>query len=92
MKAVQLALIVFLPEIMGQSLVLMSKNAVGVAYLRKQGNMISWNLCSLAQEVIEWSELHIVLITARYIPKKNIIFAYQLICPDQVLTTLITFS
>ena len=41
MKAVVLALAAFLPELLGQCVVLMSDNAMVVAYLRNQGGTVS---------------------------------------------------
>ena len=49
--------------------------------------MVTRDMCSLAQEVIKWSELHMVLITVRYITAKKNILADQLSHPGQVLPT-----
>ena len=42
---------------MGESVVLMSYSATVVAYLKNQGDRVSWDLCSLVQHIIEWLEL-----------------------------------
>ena len=44
MKAVALALAAFLPQLSGQSVVLMSNNASIVVYLRHQGSTVSRTL------------------------------------------------
>ena len=44
-------------------------------------------LCDLTQEVVLWSEVHLVTVTVRYIPQKNSILVDQLSRPDQVLPT-----
>ena len=83
-KAVQLALNTFLPSIMGEAFG--SDNATVMAYLEKQGSMVSLDLCRLAQEVMHWSQLHMLTITARYITWKKNVLADQLNHPDQVLS------
>ena len=45
------------------------------------------DMCSLAQEFIEWAKLNLITITVRYIPRKNNIVADQLSRPDWVLPT-----
>ena len=69
---------------MGEALVLMSNNATMVVYLTIEGGMIFLDICRLAQEIIAWSELHMVTISARCIPRKNILVD-QLSFQDQVL-------
>ena len=71
MKAVQLTLDAFLPRIMGESDILMSDSTTVGAYLEKQGGTFSCDLCRLAQEVVDWSELHMVTIMAKYILEKR---------------------
>ena len=87
MTAVQLTLNAYLPRTMRELVVLMSNSATVVAYLKKQGGAVSLDMCKLAQEVIKWSELNVVTITARYISRKNNIQTSQLSYPDQVLST-----
>ena len=64
----------------------MSDNAVVVACLKEQGGTVSRVMCSLAQKIMDWTELRSMTLSARYIPRKNIL-ADQLNCPDQVLPT-----
>ena len=51
----------------------MSDNATVVAYLKKQGGTVSRVMCSLAHEVMDWTELHSVTLSTRYILGKNIL-------------------
>ena len=44
-------------------------------------------MCSPAQEIMAWTELHLVTLSARYIPGRNNIIVDQLSHPDQVLPT-----
>ena len=44
-------------------------------------------ICQLAEEIIVWSELDIISISARYIASKRNALAYQLNCPAQILST-----
>ena len=87
MKAAALALTVFLPQLSGQSVVLLSGNASVVAHLRHQGGTVSWALCLMAPKITKWTEWHSVHLSARYIPGRMNILADQLSRPDQVLPT-----
>ena len=88
MKAVVLALAPFLPQLLGQSVILMSDNATVVAYLRNQGSgTISRVLCRIAAVVVLWAKYYSVSLTGRYIPGKKNVLADQLSHPDQVLPT-----
>ena len=49
MKVVILALKAFLNRLSGESIILMSDNAIVVAYLKKQGGTVSKVLCDLEQ-------------------------------------------
>ena len=45
-----------------------------VAYLRKKRSKISLNMCRLASEIIDWSELYMLTVMARYIfAMKNVL-------------------
>ena len=85
MKATQLALKTFLDRLAGESVVFMSDSSTIVAYLKKHGGAVSKVMCSLAQEIVVWSELHLLAISARYIPRKKNVLADESSCPDQVL-------
>ena len=69
--------------ILGKLVILMSDNATVEAYLKKQEGTASRVMCSLAQDILVWAELHSVTLSTRYFPGKNIL-ADQLSCPDQV--------
>ena len=56
-----------------------------VVYLKKQGGTVFVDMWRLAQEIIAWSELHIVTILASYIPGKKNLTTDQLSCPNHVL-------
>ena len=58
---------VFLPQLLGQSVILMSDNATVVAYLQNQGGTVSCVLCRMAAEVVLWTKRHSVSLTVRYI-------------------------
>ena len=70
MKAVQLAVNVFLPRILGESVNLMI-NAIMVAYLKTQGALFPDWWCSLAKEIMAWTELHLVTLSTQYIQGKK---------------------
>ena len=81
MRAVSLALLAFLPQLSGQSVVLMSDSPSVVAYLRHQGGTVSCVLCHMASEIVLWVKWYLVALSARYI------LADQLSHPNQVLST-----
>ena len=64
MKAVHLAFNAFLTRLLGKFVVPMRDNATVVACLKKHGGTVSWDMCSLAQN-IKLSELHMATIFAR---------------------------
>ena len=70
---------------MRETLVLMGDSATLVTFLKKQGGLVSLDMCRLAQEIIAWLELHIVSITVKYIPGKKNVLADQISHPDQIL-------
>ena len=83
----ELALASFLPQLVGQSVILISYNASVVAYLRHQGSTVPSRLCMMASVIILWTERHLVHLEAHYIPGKKNILEDQLSRPDQVLPT-----
>ena len=64
MKVIWLYLNAFLSRILGESVILMSDSATVVAYLKKQGNMVSGVMCSMALENVVCSELHMGTLTS----------------------------
>ena len=87
MRAVELALAAFLPQLARQSVVLMSGNAFVVASLWHQGGTVSWRLCLMSSVITQWTKRHSVQLEARNIPGKKNILANQLSRPDQILPT-----
>ena len=74
MKTVILSLVAFLPQLLGQSVVLMSDNVTVVAYLQSEGGTVSRVLCHMALDIVLWTERQSVSLSARYIPgKKNVL-------------------
>ena len=74
MWVVVLVLAAFLPQLAGQTVVLMSDSATVVAYLRNQECTVSRMMYNMAREVIRWAELHFVTLSVWYIPgKKNVL-------------------
>ena len=69
-KAVVLALNAFLDTLAEELGVLMSNNITVVAHLKKQDGTASKALCDLAQEIILWTEVYSIILSARYIPGK----------------------
>ena len=65
----------------------MSDSTTVMAYIKYRGGTVSRVMCSLAQEIMAWTELHLVTLCARYVLGKNIILADQLSHPDQILPT-----
>ena len=41
----------------------------------------------MARKVVQWTELHSVTLSARYIPSRKSVLMDQLSCPNQVLLT-----
>ena len=85
--ALALALITFLPQFSGQSVVLMSGNASVVAYFQHQGSTVAHVLCCMVAEVVLWTNRHSVSLMARYNPWKKNVPADQISRPNQVLPT-----
>ena len=67
MKAAQHTLNAFLPRILGKLIILMSNNTTVVAYLKKQKGAVCRVMCSLIRDIMTWTELHSVTLSARYI-------------------------
>ena len=87
MRAMEPALTSFLPQLVGQSVILMIDNASVVAYLSHQGGTVSRQLCQMASAITVWAERNLIRLEARYILEKQNILADQPSCPDQILPT-----
>ena len=85
-KALMSALNAYLQRIIAESAFLMSDSSTAVAYLRS-GVTVSVDKCKVAQEVVEWSKLNMVIVMVRYIRVKKNILADRLNHPDQFLLT-----
>ena len=60
-----------------ESTVLISNNATVQAYLKKQGGTVSPVMCTLTQEILDWTEQFSVFLKVRYILGKKYIMAGQ---------------
>ncbi|XP_064107960.1 uncharacterized protein LOC135216517 [Macrobrachium nipponense] len=86
-KAAYLALQEFQTQERGHSVVLMSDNTMVVAYVNKQGGLMSLSLHQLTVQVHEWAEADSMKLSARYIPGKKNVVADKLSCQNQVIGT-----
>ena len=74
LKAVQLALKEFLPQVKNKNILIRSDNSTVVAYLNKEGGTKSLSLCHLTWEILQWAVRFGVNLKAAHVPgKKNII-------------------
>ena len=87
LKAAFLALQEFQDRLMGHSVVLMCDNTTVVAYVNKQGGLVSLPLYQLTRQVHEWAQAHSIELSARYIPGKRNVVADTLSRRDQVIGT-----
>ena len=71
MKVIQHPLNAFLLRIVGKSVMLLSDNATMVAYLKKHGDTVSRVTYSVAQEIVEWLRLPMVVLLVTYLPRKK---------------------
>ena len=72
-KTVLCGLIAFQDQLIGQEWILMSDNALVIAYMNKQGGMLSEFLWKLTQ-IFSWLETHDIRMWVRYIPgMRNVI-------------------
>ena len=85
MKALFLALQSFQELVAGRRVTAMCDNSTVVAYVNKQGGTVSRFLCSLASQLLRWSESLNVHFDARYLPGQSNVLADLLSCRDQVI-------
>ncbi|XP_066958908.1 uncharacterized protein [Macrobrachium rosenbergii] len=84
-KAAFLGLQCFQDRLMGHLVALMSDNTTMVAYVNKQGGLVSRALHELMLQVHQWAVAHSVELLARYIPGKRNVLADTLSRQDQVV-------
>lgn len=72
---------------MGHSMVVMSDNTTVVAYVNKQGVLVSHSLHLLTVQVHEWAAAHSVELSARYSPGKRNVLTMKLSRQGQVIGT-----
>ena len=65
----------------------MCDNSTVVAYVNKQGGMVSWALCLLTSRILRWTESFDVHLDARYLPGENNVLADVLSRRGQVVGT-----
>ena len=87
MKALFLALQSFQELFAGRHMTAMRDNSTVVAYVNKQGGTVSSSLCSLASQLLRWSESLDVHLDARYLPGQSNVLADLLSRRDQVIGT-----
>ena len=58
-----------------------------MAYVNKQGGTVSRSLCSLASQLLRWTDSLDVHLDARYLPGQSNVLADLLSCRDQVIGT-----
>ncbi|XP_066957853.1 uncharacterized protein [Macrobrachium rosenbergii] len=85
MKAAFLGLQCFQDRLVGHSVVLMSDNMTVVAYINKQGGLVSRALHKLTLQVHQWAVAHGGFLSARYIPGKRNVLADTLSRRDQIV-------
>ena len=87
MKALCLALQSFQELVAGRRVTAMCDNSTVVAYVNKQGGTVSRSLCTLASQLLRWSESLDVHLDATYLPGQSSVLADLLSCRDQVIGT-----
>ena len=68
MKALFLGLQAFREDVIGHHVTVMCDNSTAVAYINKQGGMVSRALCVLTSRLLRWTESFDVHLDARYLP------------------------
>ena len=87
MKALFLALQSFQELVARRRVTEMCDNSTVVAYINKQGGTVSSSLCSLASQLLRWTESLDVHLNARYLPGQSNVLANLLSHRDQVIGT-----
>ena len=87
MKALFLALQSFQELFAGHHVTAMCDNSTVVAYVNKQVGTVSRSLCSLASQLLRWTESLDIHLDARYLPGQSNVLADLLSRRDQVIGT-----
>ena len=87
MKALFPALQSFQELVTGHHVTAMCDYSTVVAYVNKQGGMVSRSLCSLTSQLLRWAESLNVHLDARYLPGQSNVLADLLSRQDQVIGT-----
>ena len=87
MKALFLALQAFREDVIGHHETAMCDNSTVVAYVNKQGGMVSRALCLLTSRLLRWTESFDVHLDARYLPGQDNVLADTLSRRGQVVGT-----
>ena len=87
MKALFLGLQAFQEDVAGHHVTAMCDNSTVVAYVNKQGGMVSRSLCLLTSRLLRWTESVDVHLDARYLPGESNVLADVLSRRGQVVGT-----
>ena len=87
MKALFLGLQAFREDVIGHHVTAMCDNSTVVAYVNKQGGMVSRALCLLTSRLLRWTESFDVHLDARYLPGESNVLADILSRRGQVVGT-----
>merc|ERR1739838_957102 len=68
LKAIQLSLIHFLPQIKGRLLMILSDNTTAVSCIRRQGTLRSESLMLLCKKILEFCFDHKITLVAKHLP------------------------
>ena len=85
MKAFFLAVQSFQEMVTGHHVTAMCDNSRVVAYVNRQGRMVSDSLCSLTRQLLQWTECFDVQLEVRYLPWQSNVLADLLSRRDQVI-------
>ena len=87
MEALFLGLQAFQEDVAGHHVTAMCDNSTVVAYVNKQGGMVSRSLCLLTSHLLRWTESFDVHLDARYLPGESNVLADVLSRRGQVVGT-----
>jgi len=87
MQAVRLTLEHFRDDLKGRTIHILSDNRTVVAYIRKQGGLLSVALYQAVREMLEWCEVWDIQLQARHIPGHRNVLADRLSRPGTAMAT-----